>query len=71
MGIVLELSEGILESIATEGRLTAGQSRQVFEKVLDVHVGTDKKIVAAAIYNFFTAPLQRPKTFGPPVQLPG
>jgi hypothetical protein len=70
MGIVLEISNGILKSIVGNGRLTASNSSRVFEDVLDMHSQTDRKVIAAAIYNFFTAPLPRPKTFGPPVKLP-
>ena len=70
MGIVVEISRGILRSIADSGSLTASKSGLVFEKVLDMYVKTDKKIIAAAIYNFFTARIPKPKTFGPPVALP-
>jgi hypothetical protein len=69
-GIVFEISKGIIKAIAGSGRLTASESSRVFREVLDAHLGTDKKIVAAAIYNFFTAPPQKPKTFGYPVELP-
>ncbi len=70
MGIVMEISNGILRSIASSGRLTASKSGTVFEKILDRHAETDKKVIATAIYNFFTAKKQKPKTFGPPAELP-
>jgi hypothetical protein len=69
MGIVVEISKGILNAIAGSGRLTAPESSLVFENVLNTHSQTDKKVVATAIYNFFTAPLSKPKMFGP-VELP-
>jgi hypothetical protein len=69
-GIVIEISKGIRDVIAGSGRLTASESSGVFEQVLDIHSQTDKKVVATAIYNFFTTPPQKPKTFGPPVELP-
>ncbi|MCL5023798.1 MAG: hypothetical protein M1497_10610 [Nitrospirae bacterium] len=69
MGIVLEISNGILKSIAGSGRLTASQSGLVFEKILDLHSESDKKVIAAAIYNFLTIPQPKPKMFGP-VKLP-
>ena len=71
VNIVLAISTGILQSIAASGLLTAERSGLVFEKVLNTYSETDKKIIAAAIYNFFTAPspLTKPKTFGPPVSL--
>jgi hypothetical protein len=70
MGIVMEISTGILQSIAGNGRLTAAESSRVFREMLDSHPDTDKKIIAAAIYNFFTATPPKPKTFGPPVEFP-
>ncbi len=65
IGIVVEITRGILDAIAKSGRLTASESSIVFEKVLDLHAQSDKKLVATAIYNFFTAPLSKPKMFGP------
>lgn len=70
MGLVLEISSGILASIAGSGRLSASQSGLVFEKILEGHAELDKKVVAAAIYNFLTTPLPNAKTFGPPVKFP-
>ena len=69
VNIVLAISTGILQSIAASGILTAQKSGLVFEKVLNTYSQTDKKVIAAAIYNFFTAPSpsSKPKTFGPPV----
>jgi len=68
--LVVEISKGIMQSITGSGRLTADRCGLVFEKMFDTHAKTDKKIVATAIYNFFTAPLPKLKTFGPPVKLP-
>jgi hypothetical protein len=69
VNIVFAISTGILQSIAASGLLTAQKSGLVFEQVLNTYSNTDKKMVAAAIYNFFTAPApaSKPKTFGPPV----
>jgi hypothetical protein len=69
-GIVLEISSGIMRSISGGGRLTSSESSSVFGKMLEAHPGTDKKIIAAALYTFLTAPPQRPKTFGRPADLP-
>jgi len=69
-GIMLELSSAILESIRNRGRLVASEGSRVFGQVLDSHPETDKKIIAAAIYNFLTAAPRRPKTFGTPAELP-
>ncbi len=65
IGIVVEITKGILNTIARSGRLTASESSLVFENVLNQHSEADKKVVATAIYNFFTTPLSKPKMFGP------
>ncbi len=70
MGIVVEISNGILQSIASGGRLTATNGGLVFERILEEHAETDKKVIATAIYNFLTARTGRPKTFGQPAELP-
>ncbi len=57
MRITVELSGGIMQTIFDNGVLSSEKIALVFERVLDIHARTNKKIIAAAIYNFFTAPL--------------
>jgi hypothetical protein len=59
MNLVTEISKGILQTVFEGGGLDAKKIALVFEKVLDNNKGIDKKILAAAIYNFFTAPLSK------------
>jgi hypothetical protein len=61
MKLVVEMSRGVLQTVFEGGRLDAKKIALVFEKVLDNNKRIDKKVIAAAIYNFFTAPLSKPE----------
>ncbi len=60
MKLVVDMSRGVLQTIFEGGGLDAKKIALVFEKVLDENKDVDRKIMAAAIYNFFTAPLSKP-----------